>query len=199
MRLMSPIAGVIALILLAIGLILYSNAPSFAVDDKVQTVFNSVVDKSGKISLPAEDYRSNWHLLGSWSIAGSEGAEGIHNVYTQPGVIEAFQNTGEFPDGAVLLKELLSAKTGEYSTGTVSYADELQGFFVMVKDENKRNRLEFKGNKLWGDGWGWAYFDASDRENSTTVNYKMECKSCHVPARKTDWIFTEAYPVLRKK
>lgn len=72
MKAISPIAGAIALILLAMGLILYSNAPSHAVDDKVQAAFDSVVDETGKISLPAEDYRSNWHLLGSWSIAGSE-------------------------------------------------------------------------------------------------------------------------------
>jgi hypothetical protein len=44
----------------------------------------------------------------------------------------------------------------------------------MVKD----NAGRFPGNKLWGDGWGWSWFDATN------------------PQKTTSWIYTRGYPVL---
>ena len=35
------------------------------------------------------------------------------------------------------------------TTGTVSHAETLKGWFVMMKDSKGRHA----GNKLWGDGW----------------------------------------------
>ena len=163
-------------------------------DDHLST-FASMVDADGKISMPETDFRANWSVLGTWAINGDNNeATGLHVVYTQPWVIGAYRETGKFPDGAVLIKELLNAQTSDYTTGHVSYAKDVTGWFVMVKDTQKR----FKGNKLWGSGWGWAYFDPSDMQNATTTSYRSECMGCHIPARKKDWIFTEAYPVLKK-
>lgn len=90
------------------------------------------------------------------------------------------------------MKELLGTKTGDYTTGTAAHATDVSGWFVMVKDQNGR----FDGNGLWGDGWGWAYFDADDRTTTTTEDYSAECLSCHVPAQETDWVYIEAYPAL---
>jgi hypothetical protein len=50
----------------------------------------------------------------------------------------------------VLVKEVFRAATGQMTTGTVSRADTLKGWFVMMKDSNGR----YVGNNLWGDGWG---------------------------------------------
>ena len=66
--------------------------------------FESTVDETGAISLPDVDFRAEWTMLGTYSIAGEEGAEGLHVVYTQPGVAQYYRNTGNFPDGAVLVK-----------------------------------------------------------------------------------------------
>ena len=155
--------------------------------------YDIAVDKNGVMSIPDVDYRNEWTMLGTWSIAGEESADGLHVVYTQPGVANEYRKTGKFPDGAVLIKDLYSTKTGEYTTGTVSYASELTGMFLMIKDTQKR----FKGNPIWGSGWGWAYFDSNNPE-TTTTNYNIDCKGCHIPARKNDWIFIEGYPVLTK-
>ena len=65
----------------------------------------------------------------------------------------------------------------------------------MVKDGTGR----FAGNKLWGDGWGWAYFDATDRTKTTSTDYETGCKGCHVPAEATDWVYVQGYPVLTGK
>ena len=73
-----------------------------------------IVDAKGNIRMPAADLRAKWPVLGAFSIASDKpegGAAGLHVVYTQPGVIEAFRKTGKFPDGAVLIKEQLNTKT----------------------------------------------------------------------------------------
>ena len=95
------------------------------------------------------------------------------------------------PDGAIIIKELLKAKTASMTTGTVSRGSDIEGWFVMVKDTKGR----FRANPLWGDGWGWVLF-GPDRK-PTTKSYKSECLGCHIPAKSTDWIYVGGYPVLR--
>jgi hypothetical protein len=51
-----------------------------------------------------------------------------------PGTITAHRKDGHFADGAVVVKEVHRAATGQMTTGTISYADSLLGWFVMVKD-----------------------------------------------------------------
>ena len=79
-------------------------------------------------------------------------------MLASPGSIEAYRKNGRFPDGTVLVKEVFKTATKEMTTGTVSHADELKGWFVMVKDSAGR----YPGNALWGDGWGWSWFDAAN-------------------------------------
>jgi hypothetical protein len=50
---------------------------------------------------------------------------------------------------------------------------------------------------LWGDGWGWSWFDAGTPMKTTSTNYKTNCLPCHVPAQATDWIYTSGYPTLK--
>lgn len=71
------------------------------------------------------------------------------------------------------------------TTGTVSRAHETVGWFVMMKDWTNR----FPENKLWGDGWGWSFFAADDRVNTTSTDYKTDCIACHVPAKANDWLY----------
>ena len=159
---------------------------------KFTSGYDSVVSDVGIISLPKADFRRDWTLLGVWIVNGEPDAKGLHNVYAEQGVVDHYRKTGEFPDGAVLVKELLSATTGDFTTGRISLASGVDGWFVMVKDTKGR----FPGNPLWGDGWGWAFFGSKDPEILVTKDYKEECLTCHIPAKDTDWIYTEAYPVL---
>ena len=158
--------------------------------------FSPYVDSKGNISIP-KDFRS-WRFLGTWGVAADEddqvGSKGFHNVYTQPETISAYRATGKFPDGAVLVKELLKAKTDSMTTGEISYATETEGWFIMVKDAKGR----FKDSDLWGDGWGWALINADDPNTIATEDYKAECLPCHQPAKKDDWVYLRGYPELKK-
>ena len=164
---------------------------------EAESSFSPYVDTEGKISVPG-DYRE-WAFLGSWHIApqkgrdGSAGAAGFHNVYTQLSTVEHYRRTGEFPDGAVLVKELLKTKSGKLTTGDVSWATEIEGWFVVVKDTEGR----FPDHPLWGNGWGWALFNSGDPMNTVTKNWRTDCLTCHAPAQNTDWVFLEGYPILR--
>jgi hypothetical protein len=111
-----------------------------------------------------------------------------------PGTIAAFRKDGRSPDGTVLVKEVFKTTTKPMTTGTVSSAGTLSGWFVMVKDDVGR----FPKNKLWGNGWGWSWFDATDRTKTTSTDFKKDCLSCHVPAQASDWIYAHGYPPLRK-
>jgi hypothetical protein len=96
-------------------------------------------------------------------------------------------------NGAVIVKELLKAVTAPMTTGTVSRGSEVEGWFIMIKDTEGR----FTSNPLWGDGWGWALFNANKPDIPVTENYKTECIGCHIPARNDDWIYIKGYPVLK--
>lgn len=152
-----------------------------------------VVDANGNLRVPA-GYRTSYQFLGSWAIAADkgQGSQGLHVVYALPGTIEAYRKDGHFPDGSVLVKEVFQAATQPMKTGTVSHAEKLQGWFVMVKD----GKNSHPGNSLWGDGWGWSWFDADNPSKTTSTNYKIDCLPCHVPARVTDWVYVEGYPAL---
>lgn len=157
------------------------------------------VSEDGGIRVPDVDFRKDWTQLGTWAIASDDGvvgAKAFHAVYVQPEIVAAYRETGTFPDGTILVKELLTTSTAEMTTGTVNYAGEVSGWFVMVKDANDKFAAK---NGLWGNGWGWAYFDAGNRFETSTNDYKAECLGCHIPAKDTDWVFVEGYPVLNAK
>lgn len=152
---------------------------------------SQVVSDTGDISLP-EGF-DLWPTLGAWSTADGELVQnGMHQVYASPGAIESFRANGSFADGTVLVKEVRGAATADLSTGAASYATGKQVWFVMVKDAEGR----FPDNALWGDGWGWALFEAGDPTVQAASDYQTDCQGCHIPAEDRDWIYAEAYPVL---
>jgi cytochrome P460 len=138
----------------------------------------AVVDAQGNLHVPS-NYRAAYEFLGTWAIAADKGvgSSELHTVYASSGTIAAYHKSGRFPDGTVLTKEVYEASTGPMTTGTVSHAQTLKGWFVMVK--NSKN--SHPGNALWGNGWGWSWFDAGTPMKTTSTDYKKDCLPCHVP------------------
>ncbi len=169
--------------------------------------YDGAVDASGKLHVP-KDYRTSFQFLGSWAAAKDEGAgsQELHVVYAAPGIIDAYRKDGRFPDGAVLVKEVYAAATEPMTTGTISHADKLRGWFVMVRDRDGRH----PPNDVWGDGWGWSWFDAANPATASrnlptkdgvpmpTFDYRENCKTCHSPAEASEWIYTKGYPPLKR-
>ncbi len=152
-----------------------------------------VVDAKGNINFP-QDFRTTMVHLGSWFVPAGE-ASGFHDVFTEKDSVLFFQKNGRFPDGAVLVKVLRASKSGDYTTGQgVHHSTTIKQWFVMVKDSKNR----FSGNPIWGDGWGWALFKPDNPEKNVATDYKKDCLACHIPAKSTDWVYTQAYPILHK-
>jgi hypothetical protein len=124
----------------------------------------SVEDAAGHLRVP-ESYQATYEYLGSWSIADEKGtgAKQIHEVYAAPGTIAEYRQSGRFPDGTVLIKEVHAGATAPMTTGIVSHAAKLAGWFIMVRDSSGRHA----GNPLWGGGWGWSWFDAASPSKTT--------------------------------
>lgn len=167
---------------------------------------DTAVDASGKLHVP-NAYRTTYELLGTWAAAKDEGAgsQELHVVYASPGTIAAYRKSGHFPDGTVLVKEVYRAATAPMTTGTISHADVLRGWFVMVRDSKGKHGE----NDVWGEGWGWSWFDAANPSTPSralptkdgipqrTFDHRQNCMGCHAPAQVTEWIYTEGYPPLR--
>ena len=72
----------------------------------------TVVDAHGNLHVPGA-YRTTYQALGSWAVAADhrKGSKEQHVVYASPGTIAAYRESGHFPDGAVLVKEVFDAAT----------------------------------------------------------------------------------------
>ena len=151
------------------------------------------VDSDGTIHFPGR-VRDEWVHLGSWGSADLNSADPAqHDVYTQPESLEAYRKTGKFPDGAVIVKEVRKIESAYMTTGPVTWAGDEVLWFVLIKDAEGR----FPGNDNWGEGWGWALFNAGATEKNASANFRADCLGCHIPARETDWIYVQGYPRLR--
>jgi cytochrome c len=191
------IAGLAVAALLA-GMIALGLSNQLPADDPPKSKtgdFSPYVTRDGGISLPL-DYREKFLHLGTWAVATKPGktVDEMHIVYTRPEDIQAYRRDGKFPDGAVLVKEVVKTGSDQLTTGEATWSTDIKIWFVMIKDAKGR----FPKNDLWGDGWGWALYEAKDPKRNVATDYQIDCKTCHIPAKKDDWVYIRGYPVLAK-
>lgn len=181
--------GRISIVILALIVL----ASYHSVNSQKTDIFNGfeLVDKAGNIRKPA-DYRDRYQALGVFSVADPNGNVDLHYTYAPPGTAEYYRKNGKFADGTVLVKEVFGSDHGQMTTGEVHWAKGTKIWFIMVKDEKGR----YPGNPLWGDGWGWALYKSDAPDKQVATDYKKDCLGCHVPAKATDWVYVQGYPVL---
>ncbi|HEV2986952.1 MAG TPA: cytochrome P460 family protein, partial [Candidatus Angelobacter sp.] len=79
------------------------------------------VDKEGTIRLP-EGYRLDWTHLGSWYVEDKkDGSGSLHDVYAEPEAVVTFRNTGKWPHGATIVKEVRASRKGKMTTGNAHW------------------------------------------------------------------------------
>lgn len=115
-----------------------------------------------------------------------------HNVYMDPKSWKYWKKHGEFKDGTILVKELVSVG----SKSAVSGKGYFQGQFIGLE-------ATIKSKKYFPNEPGnWAYFSFSSPDHktlSTTAKAfpTASCNACHQSAAADDFVFTQHYPVLR--
>jgi len=187
-----------ALLLLIAALLPLSGCSQQSQAAESDTSFSKYVDADGNISRP-EGYRDEWVHLGSWLVKKDQHARGpgVHDVYANPEAVAAFKENGQWPDGAVLVKEVRGIRSAAMTTGDAQWAGDIGVWFVMVRDRENR----FPDNKIWGEGWGWALFKAKAPAKNVNSNWKKgdldNCFGCHAPAKNTEWVYIEGYPTVR--
>lgn len=180
--------GRISIVILALIVL----ASYHSVNSQKTDTFNGfeLVDKTGNIRKPT-DFRDRYPTLGTYFVLDPKGNQ-MHATHASPGASEYYRKNGKFADGTVLVKEIFGTNHAQMTTGDSHWATATQIWFIMVKDEKGR----YPGNALWGDGWGWALYKSDAPDKQVATDYKKDCLGCHVPAKATDWIYVQGYPVL---
>lgn len=122
----------------------------------------------------------------------------FHNVYIDPASYESYKQHGEFRDGTVIVKELVSVGSKTAASGKGYFEGEYLGVEAVVKDKARFSHEP--GN--------WAFFRFTDEEaaregrsapprKTAKAAPTSACSSCHQPGAAQDSVFTQYYPVLR--
>lgn len=116
----------------------------------------------------------------------------FHNVYIDPESWAHWKATGEFREGTIIIKELVSVGATSAVSGKGYFEGDFVGLEATIK--SKRHFPNEPGN--------WAYFSFSSPDHkslsSTATAFATEsCNACHQAAAADDWVFTQYYPVLR--
>lgn len=123
----------------------------------------------------------NWHHVKSMVIDKGhplfEAFSGIHHLYANPKAVAGYKS-GKFPDGAVIVFDLLEAQAADHAV--TEGARKVVG--VMHKDAKKYAAT---------GGWGFEGFGAGDRTKRVVgENAASACFGCHAPQKDHDYVFS---------
>lgn len=131
-----------------------------------------------------EGYR-NWTHVKSMVIQQGhplfEAFGGIHHIYANAKALDGYRR-GAFPDGAVIVFDLLDAKAG----GGAIEEGPRKVVGVMVKDKRR-----------WADtgGWGFEGFKGDSKtERAVGKDAASACFNCHAPQKAQDYTFSRRRP-----
>lgn len=115
----------------------------------------------------------------------------FHNVYIDPESFETYRNTGKFPNGTQIAKEMVLVGSKEAASGNGYFMGDFFGLEVCVKDT-----VRFKD-----EPGGWVYYSFGHKAEPYNKTAEAEdaasCNSCHEASADDDWVFTQYYPVFR--
>ena len=114
----------------------------------------------------------------------------FHNVYIHPDDFDHYRRTGTFPNGTVMVKELVSVGAKQAVSGKGYFMGEFSGLEATIKDKDR-----FKD-----EPGNWAYFSFGHSyplADSATAFPAGACNACHAASAADDFVFTQYYPVLR--
>lgn len=171
--------------------VLAALLPGAAVAQDTHTVFAD----NGELQRP-EGYRE-WIFVGAPVTpndlnGGAAPFPEFHAVYIDPASWVHWQKTGEFRDGAILVKELTAVGSKEAASGKGYFMGEFIGLEATVKS----------ASRFPNEPGNWAYFSFTNADHASlkpaaAAMPTETCNTCHEGAAAQDWVFTQYYPVLR--
>lgn len=101
---------------------------------------------------------------------------GIHHIYANDKAVKGY-NAGHFPDGAVIVFDLLEAIDAD--NAVTEGPRKVLG--VMHKDAKRYPRT---------GGWGFEGFKGDGRERAVGNNAESACFACHTSRKEQDYVFS---------
>ncbi|MFZ5557836.1 MAG: cytochrome P460 family protein [Pseudomonadota bacterium] len=101
---------------------------------------------------------------------------GIHHLYANGKAMEGYRR-GRFPDGAVIVFDLLEA----VAAGNAVTEGPRKVVGVMHKDAKKYART---------GGWGYEGFKGDTRERAVGADAERACHACHTQRKDADYVFS---------
>jgi cytochrome c551/c552 len=142
----------------------------------------ATAEEGDAVAYPAQ-FRSWAHvkstLVGPQS-PGFAANGGLHHFYANAKGVEGYR-TGAFPDGAVLVDDLLETK--DTATPGVTSEGPRRRLAVMVKDSQRFAKT---------GGWGFEVFPGDTQTASLNADGRAACFACHQKAKNA------VYSELRK-
>lgn len=116
----------------------------------------------------------------------------FHNVYIDRQSWAHWKITGDFREGTIIIKELISVGSKAAPSGNGYFMGDFLGLEATIK--SKKYFPNEPGN--------WAYFSFSTPDHKSlaqTANAMptAACNSCHAASAAEDFVFTQYYPILR--
>jgi hypothetical protein len=147
-------------------------------------------DQSGRMVYPSR-YREWVYLSSGFNMsytpkAGANAQQGalFDNVFVDPASYRAFQKSGKWPNGTVLILEIRNGET----KGSINQGGHFQSGInhveAHVKDESR-----FAG--------AWAFFGFNGEKNGALLPKSASCYSCHEQHGAVDTTFVQFYPTLQ--
>jgi hypothetical protein len=164
----------------AVALFLLSLSGAWA-QTGTTSLRGTVTDKTGANDVPYPTGFRRWAhvktvLVGPQSPFFQDSG-GIHHIYANEKAIEGYA-TREFPDGSVLVFDLLGTKEKDGVTGE----GDRKRVDVMLKDSK---RFAATG------GWGFERFlGDSETDRPLTEEHRAACFTCHEQAKDHDFVFS---------
>ena len=113
----------------------------------------------------------------------------FHNVYIDPVSYAHYSETGNFREGTIIIKELVSVGSKAAVSGKGYFMGEFVGLEATIKD----------AVRFPNEPGNWAYFSFGHSYPLAKVSEIFPtgaCNACHEASAQDDWVFTQYYPVL---
>jgi len=122
-----------------------------------------------------------------------------HNIYVQPEAYKAYRDTGEWPEGTIMFKELQLTRPATNSDGS-SVEVSGRGYFPGVLNGVD---ISVKDSKRFQDTNGWGFFNfghhAPPYAQTAAAMPKDACAGCHI-VNADKMVFSKFYaPILGAK
>ena len=115
----------------------------------------------------------------------------FHNVYIDPASYEHYKITGQFREGTILIKELVSVGSKAAVSGNGYFEGEFIGLEATIKS----------AEHFPDEPGHWTYYSFTNPggalKATATAFPTASCNGCHAASAADDFVFTQYYPVLR--